>query len=316
MALTDMIDWTDWRVFRWLTWPVWNRSESRLRAPLRALLPLIVTFLALAVIQTVVRARFDHPITEPLELIGFTGVLAVGILVTARIIDRRPVAEYGISADREWWKAVAVGGTIGIAVNAGALAVSLYAGWVSVTGFVETPGVLPFTPAVIVTFALIAVAATWEEFIFRAAMLKNFAEGGVGYVGRQPSVLLALLLSTLIFAALHGGKVTHVSQYGYYVIAGLVFGSVYVLTGDLALPIGFHVFYNFSQGIFGLGITQVTPELVVLDIVGPTRWVGEEGLVHVIFAILGGLLLLAYIRWRDGQLQVHERVTQWRANTE
>jgi membrane protease YdiL (CAAX protease family) len=247
---------------------------------------------------------------------GFTVTLVAGILVAARAIDHRPVDEYGFTVDREWWKSVAVGGTIAVVVNAGALGVSLYTGWASVSGFSETPGVLPFVAAVIITFALIAVAAIWEEFVFRGVMLKNFAEGGVGYFGRQPSVLLATLLSTLIFTASHGGKVTHVSQYSYYAIAGLLFGGVYVLTGDLSLPIGFHVFYNFSQGLFGLGVSQVTPELVVLDLVGPTRWVGEEGLVHILFAILGGLLLLTYIRWRDGSIQVHERVTRWSAGSE
>jgi hypothetical protein len=76
------------------------------------------------------------------------------------------------------------------------------------------------------------------------------------------------------------------------------------------------VFYNFSQGLLGLGVSQVTPELVVLEFVGPDKWIGEEGLVHVVFALLGGLLLLAYIRWRDGQLQIDERVTQWNPLTE
>jgi membrane protease YdiL (CAAX protease family) len=305
-----------WRVRYWLTWPVWNHDDRRLRAPIRALLPLVLTFLALAVIQTVVRGRFEHPVRELLELSGLIVVLAVGVLVATKLLDRRPVVDYGLSLDREWWNAVVVGGVTGLAVNAGALVVSLLAGWVSVTGFAEAPGVLPFVPAVIVTFAYIAVAAIWEEFIFRATMLKNLAEGGAGYVGRKPAALLAVLLSTLVFATLHGGKVTHVSQYGYYVIAGLVLGSVYALTGNLALPIGFHVFYNFSQGLLGLGVSQVTPELVVLELVGPDKWVGEEGLVHVVFALLGGLLLLAYIRWRDGQLQIDDRVTQWNPTTE
>jgi len=315
MPSTETQDRTAWRVWYWLIWPVWNHDDRRLRAPIRALLPLVLTFLALAVIQTAVRARFEHPIRELLELIGLTVVLAGGLLVATRLIDRRPAANYGLSVDRDWCKTAAVGSVIGISVNLGALVVSLYAGWVSVTGFAETPGVLPFVPAVIVTFGLIAVAAMWEEFIFRATILKNLAEGGAGYVGRKPAVLIAVLISTLVFAALHGGKVTHVSQYGYYVIAGLVLGSAYALSGDLALSIGFHVFYNFSQGLLGLGVSQVTPELVVLNLVGPDRWVGEEGLIHVFFAILGGLLLLAYIRWQDGKLQIDERVARWNSTS-
>jgi hypothetical protein len=316
MPSTETTGETIRKVGDWLVWPVWNHDERRLRAPLRALVPLVLTFLSLAVIQTVVRARFDHPNRELLELFGLTCILVGGLLVTARFVDRRPADDYGLSLDRDWCEAAAVGSVVGVSVNAGALFVSLSAGWASVTGFTETPGVLPFVPAVLLTFALIAVAAMWEEFIFRATMLKNLAEGGAGYLGRTPAVILAVLLSTLVFALLHGGKVTHVSQYGYYVVAGLVLGGVYVLTGELALPVGFHVFYNFSQGLFGVGVSQVTPELVVLELTGPDRWVGEEGLVHVAFALLGGLALLAYIRWRDGRLRIDERVAQWRSLVE
>ncbi|WP_256290577.1 CPBP family intramembrane glutamic endopeptidase [Halobellus inordinatus] len=164
----------------------------------------------------------------------------------------------------------------------------------------------------VIVFVYIAFAATWEEFIIRGAMLTNLAEGAAGFVPRWIAIGLAVTISTLVFAFLHGAKVTHVSQYGYYLIAGLILSGVYVLTGELALSIGFHVFYNFTQSaIFGLGHSQQTPELLAVDIVGPSRWVGEEGLVFVGFAILGGLLLLAYIRWRDGPLELNDRITTY-----
>ncbi|VTT85955.1 hypothetical protein DM2_1993 [Halorubrum sp. DM2] len=72
------------------------------------------------------------------------------------------------------------------------------------------------------------------------------------------------------------------------------------------------MFYNFTQSaIFGLGHSQQTPELFAVDIVGPSRWIGEEGLVFVGFAVLGGLVLMAYIYWRDGSLQLDDRVTSY-----
>lgn len=296
-------------------WPVWNRDAGRFRAPVRAVLPLVLTFLALAVVQTAIRTRFEHPAREPLELLGLSAILVAGVLVSARLVDRRPVSEYGLSLDRRWWKSFAVAGGVGTAVNAGALAVSVGAGWASVTGYVQSPGVLSFLPATAVTFALVAVAASWEEFVFRAAMLKNVAEGAESTLGRVPAVVVGVLLSSLVFAALHGGKVDDPTQYGYYLEAGLLFGTVYVLTGDLSLPVGFHVFYNYTQGLFGLGVSQATPELVALELVGPAAWVGEEGLVHVVFAAVGGALLVAYVRWRDGPLRVRDRLTRWTPTT-
>ena len=297
---------------RQLCWPVWNDQQRRLRAPFRALLPTVLTFICLAVLQTTIRTRFVHPVREVLELTGIAIILISVVLVSARIIDRRCVREFGLSLGRDWWSSFVVGGLVATAINAGALAVALGADWARFAGVMRGSGDLPFLPAMGIVFAYIAFAAAWEEFVLRGAMVKNLAEGSNGFISRWVAVGLAVAVSSLVFAFLHGGKVTHLSQYGYYLIAGFVLGGVYVLTGELALSIGFHVFYNFTQSaIFGLSHSQQTPELLAVDIVGPSRWVGEEGLVFVGFAILGGLLLVAYIRRRDGKLEFDDRMTAY-----
>jgi membrane protease YdiL (CAAX protease family) len=270
----------------------------------------VLTFIILAILQTAIRARFDHPVRELFELTGIAVILIGAVLLSARVIDRRPVSGFGLSLDREWWHSLAVGGAIATVINGGALVVALGAGWATFVGVMHGSGDLPFIPAMGIVFLYIMFAAAWEEFILRGAMLTNLAEGANGFVSRRMAVGLAVTLSTLVFAFLHGGKITHFSQYGYYLIAGLILSGVYILTGELALSIGFHVFYNFTQSaIFGLGHSQRTPELIAVDIVGPSRWIGEEGLVFAGFAILGGLLLVAYIRWRDGPLELDDRVT-------
>ena len=300
------------RGWRFLTSPVWNHDSQRLRAPLRALLPLVVTFLAFGVIVTLVRGRFAHPLREMLELSLMAVVLVVAVLIGARLFDRRPATEYGLSLNSEWLRSFAVGGVIGVVVNAGTLLAAVAVGWATVTGFFQGSDSLPFLPAMLLVLVYIGVLASWEEFIFRGAMLKNLAEGADGYVPRWVAVDIALLVSSGIFAFMHSGKVTDPSGYSYYLLASLIFGGVYVLTGNLALPMGFHVFYNFSMSaVFGLGVSQQTPEVFVLAISGPTVWIGEEGFLRVIFAAVGGLLLIGYIRWRDGPLGIDHRITQW-----
>ncbi|WP_253738233.1 CPBP family intramembrane glutamic endopeptidase [Halohasta salina] len=295
-----------------LIWPLWNRTEGRLRAPLRALVPLVVSFLGLAAAISTTRARFDHPIKEPIELLGLVAVLAGSILISSKLLDRRPLANYGLAVDRDWLRSFAVGGLIATAVNAGTFLVALSVGWITVVDVAGGADQLPFLVAMAVTFALTAVAASWEEFVFRGAMLKNLAEGADGHVPRWVAVGLALAISTGVFAFMHSGKVTGPGGYGYYLLAGLIFGGIYTLTGDLGLPMGFHACYNFSMSaIFGLGVSQRSPELFVLDAGGPTVWIGEEGLLRVIFAAVGGLLLVVYIRWRDGTLGIDDRIPQW-----
>ncbi|WP_424001399.1 lysostaphin resistance A-like protein [Haloarcula salina] len=300
------------RVVSGLRWPIWNSADRRFRAALRAVLPVVLSFLALAVLQPAVRARFAHPIRESVEAAGIGAILVTTVFVSARLIDRRPVREYGLALDRRWWRSFAVGSAIATVVNAGALAVAVGAGWATVVGVAEGAGDLPFLPAMAVVFTYVALASAWEEVVFRGAMLKNLAEGADGHLPRWAAVGVAVLVSSLVFAFLHGGKVDQPSQYGYYLLAGLVLSGAYVLTGDLALPTGFHVWYNFSKSaVFGLGHSQRTPELLAVDIVGPARWVGEEGIVYSLFVTLGGLLVLAFVRWRAGGLGIDERVTQW-----
>jgi membrane protease YdiL (CAAX protease family) len=300
------------RVVSLAVWPIWNSADGRLRAPLRAVLPAVLSFLALAALQPVVRARFTHPVRESVEAAGIGAILVATVLGGAWVIDRRPVGEYGLSLDRRWWRSFAVGGAIATVINAGALVVAVSAGWATVVGVARGAGDLPFLPAMVLVFTYIALAAAWEEVVFRGAMLKNLAEGADGPVPRWAAVGMAVLASSLVFAFLHGGKVDHPSQYGYYLLAGLVLSGAYVCTGDLALPVGFHVWYNFTQSaVFGLGHSQRTPELLAVDIVGPARWMGEEGLVYSVFVVVGGLLVLASLRWRDGRLGIDERVTRW-----
>jgi len=298
--------------------PVWNRDEGRLRAPLRALLPLVVTFVGFGVIQTVVRPRLDGRLLVFLaESSGLFAVLLAAIFGSARLLDRRPVAEYGFSFDRGWARSFAVGGVIATAANAGTFLVAVGAGLANVSGFFEGSGPLPFVAAMAVTLFFVAVAATWEEFVFRGAMLKNLAEGVDGYLPRWTAVVVAVLLSTVVFAFLHSGKVDNFAVgYSYYAVAGLVLAITYVLSGDLALPVGFHVFYNYTMAaVFGLGVSQQGPEVVALEFAGSGFWIGEEGIARMVFAVVGGLLLVAYIRYREGELSIDERVTRWTPRT-
>lgn len=244
-------------------------------------------------------------------MLGLIAVLGGSIFISSKLLDRRPLVNYGLAVNRGWLRSFAVGGLIATAVNAGTFLVALSVGWITVVDIAAGADELPFLAAMVVTFALTAVAASWEEFVFRGAMLKNLAEGADGHVPRWVAVSLALVISTGIFTFMHSGKVSGLGGYGYYLLAGLIFGGVYTLTGDLSLPMGFHVCYNFSMSaIFGLGVSQRSPELFVLDAGGPTLWIGEEGLLRVIFAAIGGLLLVSYIRWRDGELAIDDRITQ------
>jgi uncharacterized protein len=88
------------------------------------------------------------------------------------------------------------------------------------------------------------------------------------------------------------------------VIFGLLFGTGYVLTGELALPIGLHFGWDFVQGfVFGVVASgkQYGSVLVLTADSSATLWTGrpygaEGGLIGTAAFIAGFLATFAWAR--------------------
>jgi len=111
------------------------------------------------------------------------------------------------------------------ACAAGALAgVILYAGVTRRRPYVPLP-----LPAAVAAFAVLVVAATGEEVVWRRVVLGELLRAGP---------LAALAGSTLGFALVHRTRqLLHVGT-------GAAFGGLYVVTGVLAASIAAHAAYN------------------------------------------------------------------------
>jgi uncharacterized protein len=103
------------------------------------------------------------------------------------------------------------------------------------------------------------------------------------------------------------------------VLFGTLFGAAYVLTGELALPLGLHFSWDFAQA-FGLGRSGDVPRLgafLVIEETDPeTRlWTGwpftvEGGLLGTGTLVLGFVLVVAWVRYRRGSVGVHPSLLQ------
>ncbi|MFB6107648.1 MAG: lysostaphin resistance A-like protein [Haloplanus sp.] len=315
---------------------VWNADERRPRAAWRVGLILVVTALVLAgvaVVTFVVEAA--HGVLAPLvgdstatvltrvlatSLVG--GAVSLAVLAVGRYVDRRRLADFGFHLDREWWVDLGFGLALGAALMSLVFAVELAAGWVRVTGlFSPRAGFLGRFLALVAIFVVVGV---YEELLVRGYLLTNAAEG-LRHLGDRTAVVAAVVLSSAAFGLAHANNpnATLVSSLAVST-AGVMLAAGYVLTDDLAVPIGVHTTWNlFQGGVYGFPVSGATTVVAVVAVEqrGPAVFTGgqfgpEAGLLGVGAVLLGTVAVAAWVRLRTGRLRLHPGVVtpalRWR----
>jgi hypothetical protein len=298
---------------------VWNEPERRPRAPFRlvgSLLVVVLLGLAGTLAAELVAGALwpDRPfayvvVTSTLGLgLGAT----VGVVVAARLVDRRRLADYGLRGGRAWWRDALAGVGLAVAAQAAVLGVLLATGWATVVG-VLVAGPEGFLLALAAALATFLVVAVYEELVVRGLVLTNVAEGLARY-GAVPAAAVAVLASSLLFGVGHATNpnASLVSAAGITVV-GVAFGACYVLTGRLGLAVGLHLGWNVAMGVlFGLPVSglDVTARVLAVDVTGPATWTGgafgpEAGLLGVLAGVVALAGVVTYARVVEGRLRVH-----------
>ena len=277
----------------------WNAGERRPRAPLRLLGHTVLLVVALVVFSLglgLVRGPTPFAGLSPLGALALQfvlvgGAVVVATLVAVRVLDRRPFAGVGLGVDRAWWRDLAAGLALGAALQTGIFLTSVGAGWTRV-GRVGGAGVVG---GLALGAVVMAAVGFYEELWFRGYYLTNVAEGlrAVPRVDARRATLAATALTSLGFGVVHATNpnATPVSSalvagYGVYLAVG------YLLTGDLALPVGFHASWNYVQGfVYGLPVSGLNLEASLLG----TRTAGPAVLTGGPFGPEAGLVGLAWV---------------------
>jgi hypothetical protein len=155
------------------------------------------------------------------------------------------------------------------------------------------------------------VVAVAEELLVRGDQTLNLSEG-LRPLGRPQAVVAAWLISSFSFGMLHlyNPNSTWLSTF-YLAMYGLMLGVGFILTGELAIPIGLHFAWNYVQGaLFGFPVSGRmlwSTSLLTIQEQGPDFWTGgefgpEAGLVALMVALLGALLIVLWVRWRYGDV--------------
>jgi membrane protease YdiL (CAAX protease family) len=240
-------------------------------------------------------------------------------LIMARWIDHRPMVDYGFHFTRSWWRDFGFGLLLGLLLMALIFLVEYSAGWLKVTATFHStsPGIL-FWIELLIGFLFFVSVGIYEELITRGVLLRNMAEGlNAAVVGPQRALILGYLLSSLIFGILHGTN-PNATMFSTLILmaAGLFLGLGYLLTGELAIPIGLHIAWNFCEGnIFGFPVSGMNmgPAVLAIQQNGPVLFTGgafgpEAGLVGLTAILLGGWLTVWWVRRTMGKAAIMQRL--------
>jgi len=319
-----------------------DRSTGRLRALWRlgiqywaywVLVQLAFNLLMVALLLTIWGARvpsggLDAPVSSDyypvVPLVSGVAGLVVAILtvwLSGRFLDRQPFSEFGFRLGAGWWLDLFFGLVLGALLMTVVFLVELGLGWVKVTGAFEVPGGAPFVISILFPAATFVCVGLSEEMVSRGYQLKNAAEG-LNYPALGPSgaILLAWISSSALFGVLHADNpnATPISTLN-IVLAGLMLGFGYVLSGELAIPIGLHITWNFFQGaVYGFpvsGFGAFSPTLLTTEQGGPDLWTGgsfgpEGGLLVPGIMLLGMSLVALWTHLRTGKVSLHTPIAE------
>lgn len=287
---------------------VWNEPQGRLRAGWR-LLVFLVLLLVVAVaedrLQRALAGRLPDLYDGTVRALAFALMIVALFVLASRVLDRRSFTDYGFHLSRPWWTELGLGLGLGALLMVGTVSLELALGWVRIADtFVSAPG-QPFAATLLLGLVAVAAVAFGEEASYRAYPIKNFTEG----LGTSRwRVAAAVSIPAIYFGMAHmtNPGATWLSTTN-TVIFGLLCGTAYVLTGELAFPIGLHFAWDYIQA-FVFGVTGTGSHYGALLVLAPSGAAGtprtglpygvEAGALGTLALAIGFMLMAAWIRIR------------------
>lgn len=254
--------------------------------------------------------------------LSLTVSITLSVWIAGRFLDRRRFANFGFHLDRSWWTDLSFGLAQGAALMLVIFLIELTAGWITVTDtFATRQPQATFMPAILLPLVTFLAVGFHEELFSRAYQLQNLAEGlNWSIIGPRGATLIATVLSSAVFGALHAGNpnATPVSTV-YLIVAGFHLATGYLLTGELAIPIGLHISWNFFEGnVFSFPVSGTdfrSATFIRIEQGGPELWTGgafgpEAGFLGLAAMIVGILSTVAWVRWRRGEVGLRLSLAQ------
>lgn len=217
--------------------------------------------------------------------------MILAALITLRIIDEKRPSEMGLISFRRGFRDFIFGLLLGAVLMTLIFVLLLAFGQVSLVNGLSAPVWSHFLWSGLILYIFVGFA---EEIFFRGYCMTALKQTGHTWV--------VVIVSSLIFSIAHGLN-PNVSVLGLanIFIVGLLFAFMFLKTGNLWLPIGFHISWNYFQGsIFGFPVSGTEPHGIYnIGRVEGALWSGgsfgpEGGLIATVMLVIGFLVVWGY----------------------
>lgn len=197
-----------------------------------------------------------------------------------KYLEGLPFRALGAWLTKNWLKDLILGLIFGALTVSFAVLIAVVFGGLSFT-FNNEAGQSAILLTLGISFVVFAVAAAFEEALFRGYMLQTFTRAGYAW--------FAIALTSIFFGIVHLGNpsanwISTVNT----IIAGIWFSIAYLKTRTLWLVFGLHFMWNWMQGsFFGIevsGRTDISTAPFLLEIDRGPAWLTGES-----YGIEGGI---------------------------
>lgn len=294
----------------------WNRRNGRIRALWRLAVQLLL-WLTITIMLLLAAEMIASELSIGLEIIIESVGAILAVWLAGRGLDKRPFPDFGLHINEAWWVDFGFGLFLGGFLITLVFLIELAAGWIEVTAaFVTIAPNITFGVGILSSLGIFLLVGFQEELFFRGYIFTNFAEGLNGKpLTPRWAMIIATLLSASLFSLMHfGNDHAGVNSAISAFLGGIILTLGYLLTGELALSIGFHITWNaFQNCIFGFPVSGeeiATATFVEIEQAGPALWVGdafgpESGLLVIGAVALGCALIMLWVRLHYGRVRLH-----------
>ncbi|HEU5138445.1 MAG TPA: type II CAAX endopeptidase family protein [Bacillales bacterium] len=215
----------------------------------------------------------------------------LAVLVALKLIDDKSPHDMGFIHFRWGIRDFITGLVTGAALMTAIFAILLGFGRVELANGFSNPVWSHYLWSGLILYILVGFA---EEMFFRGYCITALQQTGRTW--------FAVICSSLLFSFAHlGNPNASVVALANIFIVGLLFAFMYIKTGNLWMPIGFHISWNYFQGnIFGFPVSGTAPHGIYnIDSVRGALWSGgsfgpEGGLLATLLLGVGFLVVWLY----------------------